>query len=267
MPLLDHFHPPLKEFVGWHSFHHTWCTLIAINLNRLLPDDYRATPHVQYGIEIDVAAYVNPSNRASPKTLREVATMPYLATVTPARSQSTSPNGWQPPPPARVLPFALLNESVEVLIYTSLTNPSLVGAVELVSESNKDRSAERQAFIAKCEAYLRQGVGLVIVDIVTSRRANLHRELMMRLGEAPATERQPQLYTTAYRPFQQEEQTNLAVWQEPLSLGQSLPTMPLWLRREFCAPLNLEATYVETCQALRIPVAVAESTPSGKDAQ
>jgi hypothetical protein len=258
MALLDHFHSPLKDAVGWHSFHHVWCTLIAINLNRLLPADYRAVPHVQYGIEVDVAALEVATQGKSPQSLREVATIPYLAmSGDQANGHPTQP-AWQPPPPTQLLPFDLLTESVEVLIHSSLTIPTLVGAVELVSESNKDRPAEREAFVTKCEAYLRQGVGLVIVDIVTSRRANLHQELLTRLGEAPVTQPQPPLYTTAYRPFQQEEEIKLAIWQEPLAVGQSLPTMPLWLRREFCAPLALEATYLEACQSLRIPVATAE---------
>ncbi|MCE7988833.1 MAG: DUF4058 family protein [Caldilinea sp. CFX5] len=254
MPLLDHFHPPLKDEVGWHSFHHAWCTYIAGVLNRILPDHYRATPHVQYGIEVDVAALEVRTPTKSPKSLREVATVPYTTLSTAPTNGHTEPPSWRPPPPTQLLPFSLLTESVEVLIHNSMTIPTLVGAVELVSEANKDRPAERAAFVTKCESYLRQGVGLVIVDVVTSRRANLHQELLNRLGQAPSTEKQPPLYTTAYRPFQQDEAISLAIWQEALTLDEPLPTMPLWLRREFCAPLNLEATYVETCQSLRIPM-------------
>lgn len=255
MPLLDHFHPPVKDAVGWHSFHHAWCTLIAISLNRFLPDNYRATPHVQYGIEVDVAAVEVTTSGKAPKSLREVTTVPYATMSIEQGNGHEEQTGWQPPPPSQLLPFSLLTDSVEVLIHNSMTIPSLVGAVELVSEANKDRPAERAAFVTKCEAYLHQGVGLVIVDIVTSRRANLHQELLARLGQEPTVQNQPPLYTTAYRPFQQDEQITLAIWQEQLTLGQSLPTMPLWLRREYCAPLALEATYVETCQALRLSLA------------
>ena len=255
MPLLDHFHSPLKDAVGWHSFHHAWCTLIAIQLNRFLPDNYRATLHVQYGIEVDVAALEVTTSEKTPKSVREVTTVPYVTMAVEQGNGHTEQAVWQPPPPSQLLPFSLLTDSVEVLIYNSRTIPSLVGAVELVSESNKDRPAERAAFVTKCEAYLRQGVGLVIVDIVTTLRANLHQALLARLGQEPTGQRQPPLYTTAYRPFQQDEQITLALWQEPLAVGQVLPTMPLWLRREYCAPLALEATYVETCQALRLPLA------------
>lgn len=264
MPLLDHFHSPLKDSIGWHSFHHTWCSLIAIDLNRILPDGYRAVPHVQYRLEVDVAALEVTAPGKAPKSLREAATVSYMTMAADQANGHPAQPAWQPPPPTHLIPFSLLNESVEVLIHSSLTIPSLVGAVELVSESNKDRPAEREAFVTKCESYLRQGVGLVIVDIVTNRRANLHQELLARLGETTSPQGQSLLYTTAYRPFQQEEQITLAIWQTALALGEPLPTMPLWLRREVCAPLYLEATYLETCQALRMPVAVAENATTGE---
>jgi hypothetical protein len=35
-------------------------------------------------------------------------------------------------------------------------------------------------------------------------------------------------------------------------LGQSLPTLPLWLADDLSVPLELEASYEETCWILRI---------------
>ena len=53
----------------------------------------------------------------------------------------------------------------------------LAAAIELVSPSNRDRPEARRAFVAKCASYLQRGAGLVIVDVVTDRLANLHEEL------------------------------------------------------------------------------------------
>ena len=39
---------------------------------------------------------------------------------------------------------------------------------------------------------------------------------------------------------------------QPLSLGGSLPTLPLWLQADLCLPLDLEATYRSACVARRI---------------
>ena len=38
----------------------------------------------------------------------------------------------------------------------------------------------------------------------------------------------------------------------PLALGQPLPTLPLWLADDFAVPLELEASYAETCRIFRL---------------
>ena len=57
MALLDHFRPPLSIRRHWHSFHNAWATYIASELNSKLPEGYFAEQNVQFGIEIDVAAF------------------------------------------------------------------------------------------------------------------------------------------------------------------------------------------------------------------
>jgi hypothetical protein len=122
-----------------------------------------------------------------------------------------------------------------------------------VSPSNKHDPPERRSFAGKCAAYLKRGIGLVVVDIVTSRRANLHCELLDLLGQAGAASLvQTDLYATAYRPCQRTGQGQLDIWAEALTVGGPLPTMPLALRGAFVAPVNLEATYMETRQHSRL---------------
>lgn len=65
MPLLDHFHPPLSERRHWHAFHNAWATYIAEALNESLPPSYFAESNVQFGIEIDIAAFEEPSPLSS----------------------------------------------------------------------------------------------------------------------------------------------------------------------------------------------------------
>ena len=83
--------------------------------------------------------------------------------------------------------------------------------------------------MAKCETYVQSGAGLVIVDPVTTRTANLHDELMARVGPPDYEAWGESLYATAYRPSGKNGSAQLTVWQEPLALGSPLPTMPLWL--------------------------------------
>ena len=58
-----------------------------------------------------------------------------------------------------------------------------MAAVELVSPANKDRPEHRSQFTSKCTALLRQGVSLVLVDVVTSRNVNLYAELLELIGQ------------------------------------------------------------------------------------
>ena len=44
----------------------------------------------------------------------------------------------------------------------------------------------------------------------------------------------------------------LESWEHELAVGAALPTLPLWLSPDFMVPLELEATYEDTCRGLRI---------------
>jgi hypothetical protein len=148
----------------------------------------------------------------------------------------------------------LVTDTVEVLIFNSEGGPTLAGAVELVSPANKDRPAHRDAFLSKCIAYFQQAVGLVVVDVVTERTANLHAELLARVAPASAAQSSAELYTAAYRMVERNEQQSLDVWYETLTIGRPLPTMPLWLRGGLCLAVELEATYERTCSEQRVPL-------------
>jgi hypothetical protein len=124
-------------------------------------------------------------------------------------------------------------------------------AIELVSPANKDRPLNREAFVSKCVSYLQAGVGLVLVDVATERPADLHRELLVRLGAADPGPGSV-LSGSAFRPVEREGKPQLDVWHEPIAVGQQLPTLPLWLRGGFSLPVELEATYERTCIEQRI---------------
>jgi hypothetical protein len=235
MPLLDHFRPPLVLRRHWHSFHNAWATYIASDLNRRLPDGYFAEPNVQFGIEIDVAAF------------NEAEFKPNM--VWPTGSVQTV---WTAPAPILTIPLPIITDVVEVLVFDREGGPTLAGAIELLSPSNKDRPTSRDALVTKCAAYSQQGVGLVVVDVVTDRHSHCHDEILKRLGWTKEMTLDTDLSTAAYRPVDRSGQTSLDIWQESLGLGLVLPTMALWLRGNLCLPVDLEATYDRTCREHRI---------------
>ena len=237
MPLLDHFHPPLSTQRHWESLHTTWAASIADALNERLPEGYFAEEqlHPAARIEIDVETF---EQSAQPGGLGGVAKAPARA--------------YAPPAAARSIPNVLI-EGVELLVFQSEGGPTLVGAVELISPGNKDRAEARQAFAAKCASYLHQGIGLIIVDVVTSRSGNLHGELL-RLHSQSAEDRASaaDLYAVSYRPVRRADKDEIELWPQSLAVGRPLPELPLWLGPDLVVPVNLEATYVDACRRRRI---------------
>ncbi|MCI0459608.1 MAG: DUF4058 family protein [Gemmataceae bacterium] len=239
MPLLDHFHPPLYGPHRWEGFHHAWATFITQQLNReALPRDYFAVPEISIGPELEI----------------DVATLE-KAQASGAESQRGA-TGWSPPRPEITVPVSFAHlEGYEVLVYQDLGGPQLRGAIELVSPANKDREGTRRTFAAKCAGYLRHGIGLVIVDVVTARSANLHEELFNVLevkGRRGFWQSSSGLYAVAYRAVTVRKKPRVEVWPETLTLGKALPVMPLWLSLDLCVPVRLEESYLVTCQSLRI---------------
>jgi hypothetical protein len=63
----------------------------------------------------------------------------------------------------------------------------------------------------------------------------------------------PPLYAVACRCARNGDAWLLETWTHSLALGQPLPTLPLWLADNLAVPLELEASYQETCRILRLP--------------
>lgn len=233
--LRDHFHPPLKDERDWHGFHHAWAVEIAADLNRSLPERYFAEPSIQYNIEVDVGAMERYKSEGD-DLVREAA----AATV------------WSLPCPAQTLPVEILSDLVEVLVYYDLGGRRLVAAVELVSPSNKDRPSSRSAFVSKCASLLQQGIGLLIIDVVTDRRANLHNALLARLAPPEWIPMEAVLYAASYHVEERNSTPTLDTWEQPLTVGQELPKMPLFLRGGPHVELPLDETYERTLKSIRI---------------
>jgi hypothetical protein len=240
MPLLDHFHPPLCERRHWEGFHSRWAGALADVLNGGgLPQNLFAEPAVHIGgqAQVDVATL-----ESEPLTTANGS----RATATRTQSAKTVPV------PTWVVPAVFL-DSFEVKVFSTEAGPTLVAAIELVSPSNRDRPQTRRAFAVKCASYLTQGIHLIVADIVTNRAANLHNEIMS-LMETTNFRLPPEskLYSVAYRPVLRDSREEIDIWPATYSIGECLPTLPLYVSADFAVQVDFEAAYQETCQKLRL---------------
>jgi len=230
MPLRNHFRAPLLPSFHWTSFHARWTSAISDALNERLPDNYHASPQARFHVEIDVA------------------------TLETEERETVPPMGWLPSEPSLTLAVVRTTDIVEVRIFARDGLPRLVAAIELVSPANKDAPDSRAAFVAKCVGILETGAGLMVIDIVTGRTANLHAEVVTRYTGTDTPGEAGLLIASSYRPTRDAaDHPVIQVWSERLALGGALPTLPLWLLGGPVVPVDLNATYEETVRRLRLP--------------
>src|SRR5262249_10434250 len=223
MPLRDHFRPPVSLQAAWDALHGMWPAEIVRQLRQRLPQGYVAAPTVHPGSQVD--------DGCEPTAV------------------------WAPPEPIVTVETEVPDyDEYSVRISDAEHGRQLVATIELVSPGNKDRPEKRNAFVGKCAGLLRKGVAVSIVDVVTPRQFNLYAELLQFLGQNDPSlgKPLPHLYAVScwWRP--QHKRMLLQAWSHTLTLGQPLPTLPLWLTGKRAVPLDLEQCYEQACHDLWI---------------
>ena len=243
MPLRDHFHSPVKDRHSWDSLHGGWPMMIVRQLFDILPEGYVSAPNVHFGkdFEIDVSTY---EVDEQPGTGWTAAHGGGVATTTA-------------PAPTRTTEAELSEQDeFEVRVYDAAHGRRLVAVIEIVSPSNKDRPENRRAFVAKVAALLQKGVCVSVVDLITLRQFNLYADLLELLGgtDPQLGPTPPPLYALTVRSRRRPGggRALLDVWYYPMSLGQTLPTLPVWLDADQRVLLPLEPGYEESCRLLHI---------------
>ncbi len=231
MPLRDHFRPSSSDELPWSTVSAVWVVAFVKWLNQTLPkDEYRAFANVHLGrrAEADVAEFTTGVQSTGHQKNGAVATLPMA-------------------PPAIASIPAFFPVEAEVQIQERRATLTLSAVIEIVSPGNKKERDEREAFLAKCIAYLRQGVGLVIVDVVTNSSANFHNELMRAIGGAtplmlPSDQR---TYVAAYRPVLRPKRTAIDMWPFAAEIGEPIPSVPLPIRGGPLLPMDIEKIYTD----------------------
>ena len=246
MPLRDHFRSPVKDRHKWESVHGGWPMIIVQQLFDILPEGYESDPTARIGtyFEIDVSTY-------------KVGKLKHNGSLNGQSARTRDGGGVATaiaPEPTLTLETDLSEQDeFEVKIYDDCRQ--LVAAIEIVSPANKDRPETRRDFVAKVAALLQKGVCVSIVDLVTIRQFNLYSDLLELIGRADPKLDQtlPPLYSVTLRSRKQHDKGSLLdVWYYPMTVGQTLPTLPIWLDVDRRILLPLESSYEETCRLLHI---------------
>ena len=241
MPLRDHFRSPVNDKHTWDALHAMWPCTIVRQLFDILPAGYVAAPGVHFGkdVEIDVSTF-------------EVDERAGAAASTGNGGVATVVS----PEPTLTLEADLSEQDeFEVRVYDADRGRRLVAAIEFVSPSNKDRPENRGAFVAKVAALLQEDVCVSVVDLVTVRQFNLYADLLELIGgtDPQLGPTPPHLYAVTIRSRKRPAKRSLLdMWYYPMTVGQPLPTLPVWLNTDLRVLLPLEPGYEETCRLLHI---------------
>ncbi len=238
MPLRDHFRPPVSKKSSWEGFHAMWPACIVRHLRKVLPSGFVAEPRVHLGTFTEIDEEAPHGNPSLGNGDGGTATAAWTATL-PAVSVDTDPPD---------------EYEYEVRIFDVERERQLVAAIEFVSPANKDRLESRETFVAKCAALLRKGIAVSVIDLVSIRRFNLYAQLMELIGypDPVMTADGPPIYAASCRWVTRKMRARLESWPHPLTIGQPLPTLPLWLTDSLAISLDLEPSYEQACHDLWI---------------
>jgi hypothetical protein len=100
-------------------------------------------------------------------------------------------------------------------------------------------------YFAEVQLHLGSQVEADVAEVVSGRKGNLHNDLIRLMGLDPqiAMGDKAPLYAASYRPVRRDQANQIDVWPVVLSIGGSLPLLPLALRGGSSVPLDLEGSY------------------------
>ena len=237
MPIHDWTRVPSGLF---HDFHQRWTAEISNTLNRgVMPPGYYSYVEQRVGgPEPDVIAVeLGESKKAKRKSQGNLALLD---------------------PPKTKLVHRLEPESI---LYSRKANRitirhhlgDVVAIIEIVSPGNKESRSHFKEFIDKTAAFIRNGIHVLIVDLFPPTKRDpqgIHRAMLDEFGSVPfAPPRSKPLTLASYQasyPF--------TAYVEPVSVGDAMPDMPLFITKDAHVPVPLEATYMSNWKASAEPL-------------
>lgn len=215
----------------FQALHHDWITEISRALNHgLLPASFYALPEQLAGrLGLDVKTLLGPaSNGASPS-------LPAGGGVALAEA----------PPKVSIRMRSEANRyaaKAKAVTVRHVSDHQVVAMVELISPGNKNNQNGLNAFVRKARETLAAGIHLLLVDLFPPNSRDpqgIHRAVWGDdCGADYAQPADKPLTCVAYIGGSGAE-----AFVEPITVGDALPEMPLFLSAEVYVLVPLEATY------------------------
>jgi hypothetical protein len=227
MPLHD-----WRDDRGWNSLHIVWQAQLLDWIQPRLPEGFRAYLGSVPALTID-------ANNGRP----DLGVRRWTSEANGGTNGAASASSPEPDTEA-VAVFDLDPQTAVQIDF----HGQLIAAIEIVSPRNKDRLDARQRYLSRYLSYVRQGVHLLLIDV-------LPRPAEFSFADALAANLQfpqpacPAPFAVSYRVGEPvPEGTIMAVWRRPVQIGEVLPTIPLALTAEVRIPIDLEHTYMAAAQ-------------------
>ena len=215
----------------FHAFHQRWITYLSDALNAgCLPPEYFAMPEQNIAGPIPDVLTLNlpcdPNDTSEPSGGLAVATAP-------PRTRHIR----------RSVAEIYARKADRIVVRHR--HGKVVAIVEIVSRGNKASNVELRAFVEKAASLLRLNVNLLIVDLFPPGKRDpqgIHKAIWDELDDEEF-ELPPDKPLTL---VSYDANTEITAYIEPVSVGDTLPDMPLFLRPDIYIPTPLEKTYQTT---------------------
>lgn len=217
----------------YHAFHHRWISAVCDDLNtRRLPADYYALPEqVAAGFGPDVLTLETrlPAARDDAGAPAALAISPPLATRPQTRFMAE----------AESESYRRRKKSVVV---RHVSDDRVVAVVEILSPGNKSTGHAFHAFVEKALELLERRIHLLVIDPFPPGRRDpngIHAAIWEAWsGEEFELPDDKRLTLVSY-----ECGLTTRAYIEPITVGDALPDMALFIEPENCVMAPLEATY------------------------
>jgi hypothetical protein len=215
----------------FHAFHQTWISALSTALNAgVLPEGFFALPEQRTGgPEPDVVALSVPLHAGSGQGGVALAEVPVKTRHT-AVADATR----------------YAEKADRIAIHSD--DGDVVAVIEIVSPGNKDGAHAFKTFVRKSVDFLRAGIHLLIVDLFPPTQRDpkgIHKAIWDRLRDddyAPPPDKP--LTVASY-----SAGAAIKAFVEPVSVGDPLPDLPIFLTAERYVICPLASTYQTSWEA------------------